>query len=194
MATTTDDQIRGLVNALQLCIRSQIMSWDCPKFTRSRNVLAINFAPRDPDDPNLAKFELLAPGRWVTPENKSKIHNYFVQNLDQIDVGLLTHFLLLTRLQDKQVWVLAEQDNRYRTYARALGLFVQEKNTLIISLTQMRDLIFQTIDEKKFSLSMLARQTKLSQVSLSNFKAGGDIRFSNLLKIVKALGIKLTSG
>lgn len=194
MIPISNDHIRGFVNALQLCISSQIMSWQGPHYRSSDNLFVINFGPWDPDDSNLEKFQKIVPGRWVTSEFKKRIYSYFIQNLDQIDLSLLTNFLLLTRLQDDQIVSLASQDARFRPFEEALGLASKEAAKPIVALADIRDVVFKTIGQKNMSLKTVAELTGISQVSLSNFKAGNDIRISTLLKIAKALGVKLTLG
>lgn len=41
------------------------------------------------------------------------------------------------------------------------------------------------------TIRMLAEATGLTQVAISNFKAGGDIRVSNLIRIARALRMRL---
>lgn len=192
MTLITDDQINELTNALQLCITSQIMGWNKPNHKSVKNVFVITFTHKSANDAGLKKFDLLMRGQWGAPLNNGRTQSYTIQNFDPVDISLLTSLLMLTRLQDDQIVALAEQDPRYRPYAATLGLLpLQERGSTIMSLVQARDFIFQAIEKKKVSLTELAKQTHLSQVSLSNFKAGGDMRLSNLLKIAKALGIKL---
>lgn len=51
--------------------------------------------------------------------------------------------------------------------------------------------IFQRIEQQHMTLREVAEKSGLSQVSISNFKAGRDIKLSSLLKILKVVGIKL---
>lgn len=193
MTDVTDDQFSGLINALQLCINSQIMGWHKPGHKSVNNAFVITFAPKASNDAGLKKFNLLVQGQWGAPQHH-RIQNYVIQNLNTTDAGQLTNFLMLTRLQDDQIVSLASQDARFRPFAAALGLASKEAAKPIVALADIRDVIFETIGQKNMSLKTVAELTGISQVSLSNFKAGNDIRISTLLKIAKALGIKLTLG
>lgn len=193
MTDATDDQIDGLMNALQLCCNSQIMGWHKPSHKNVNNAFVITFAPKASNDAGLKKFDLLVQGQWGASQHH-RIENYAIQNLNQMEVGQLTNFLLLTRLQDEQVASLATQDARFRPFAEALGLIPKTTAAPIVALSDIRDIIFKTIDQKGLSLKTVAELTGISQVSLSNFKAGNDIRISTLLKIARALGIKVLLG
>lgn len=189
MATAIDtrEEILGLINALQLCISDEIIIF---RFHSPDNAITISFGKGEKNDVGLKKFSLLIPGKWLPSSSGQR--NYFIENSNRIDLALLTNFLLLTRLQDDQIISLASQDTRFRPFAEALGLISKVTETPITALSDIRDVVFKTIDQKKLSLKKVAELTGLSQVSLSNFKAGNDIRISTLLKIAKALGIKIS--
>ncbi len=183
----TNEQLNAFVNALQVCIIHEMHY----RYIPLKDTILMSFTSTEINDDNLGKFKRLVPGEIRKLGKYS--HQYWIKNLQQLNLGLLTHFLLLTRLQDNQIIALVKQDMRFRPYAKILGLLPTETDAMpVVSLTQARDLIFQTIEKKSVSLATLAQQTGLSQVSLNNFKAGRDIRLSNLLKIAKALGIKVT--
>lgn len=179
----TNDEMNAFLNALQLCIASPISGFSHADTASP----LIKFVMMVDDDAGLAKFEKLVPGRW---ERSS----YHVEDILKVDISLLTSFLMLTRLQDAQIVSLAEQDGRYRKYAEALALVPHMEIKFINGVSDLRDAIFVAVGEKKLSLKKLSELTGLTQVSLSNFKAGGDIRLSNLLKITKALGIRISLG
>lgn len=184
----TNEYIEAFVNALQLCLKYQVIRYD---YNFAEDVFLMSFTSTESHDESLDKFKRLVPGESKKLDKYK--HQYRIKNFQQLDLGLLTNFLLLTRLQDDQIRAIADHDPRYRPYAKTLGLLSAEiDSTPILSLVQARDFIFRTIEKKAVSLAMVAQQAGLSQVSLSNFKAGGDIRLSNLLNIAKALGIKLT--
>lgn len=193
----TEDQVDAFVNALQVCIAHEInnsyRAWlsNIAKPAPAGDVFLMSFTSTKSGDKNLDKFKRLVSGLSTTLDKYS--HRYQIANFQQLDLSLLTNFLLLTRLQDDQIRAIADQDPRYRPYAKTLGLLPAEIDaTPILSLMQARDFIFRTIEKKAVSLAMVAQHAGLSQVSVSNFKAGGDIRLSNLLNITKALGITLT--
>lgn len=193
----TNDQVDAFVNALQVCITHEIgysyRDWlfGVTEPAPAGDCFLMSFTAMKSGDKNLDKFKSLVPGRSKALNKYG--HQYRIENFQQLDVGLLTHFLLLTRLQDDQIRAIADQDTRYRPYAKTLGLLPADIDaTPILSLLQARDVIFRTIEKKTISLAIVAQQAGLSQVSISNFKSGGDIRFSNLLNIARVLGIKLT--
>lgn len=191
MATITNEQFEAFINALQLCLKHELNY----RYAPQNNIQScfIGFSSTTPDNGNLDKIQRLIPGHWETLGKYN--HQCHIEHLQKINTGLLTSFLLLTRLQDDQIVALANQDHRYRPYAQALGLLAESKGGApILSLGQARDLIFQTIAQKGLSLAAIAKHTGLSQVSLSNFKAGGDIKLSNLLKIAEATGLKFSLG
>lgn len=55
-------------------------------------------------------------------------------------------------------------------------------------------LIFNIVRDKKMTLRQVSDKTGLTQAAISNFKAGSDIRLSNLIKIANALDLKVTLG
>lgn len=180
MDIPSQDEWNAFLNALQLCIASPI---DGSSSAGTTSPLIKILAVVD-GDVGLKKFEKLVPGHWERG-------GYCVEDISKMDISLLTSFLMLTRLQDTQIMSLAEQDGRYRQYANALKLTSHGGKTGITTISDARDAIFKAIDQKKISLKKISELTGLTSVSLSNFKAGGDIRLSNLLKIAKALGVKL---
>lgn len=191
MAIITPEQIKTFISALQISVSSPLTHHLLTQFDTEGHILKIGFAQKVPGDKGLKKFERIMPGKWKSLGG-GKNWEYGIEALEAFDIVSITNLLLLTRLQDDQIVALVEQDPRYRPYAQALGLLPESKGGApILSLGQARDLIFQTIAQKGLSLAAIAQHAGLSQVSLSNFKAGGDIRLSNLLKIAKAVGVKL---
>lgn len=180
MESPTRDDMNALLNALQLCIASPVLGY-------SLENNAIAFSTLVDGDTGLEKFKKLIPGRM-------EHSTYHVEDISTVDIFLLTSFLMLTRLQDAQIISLAGQDNRYRPYANVLKLLPDGGETVITTIADAKDAIFKTIEQKKWPLKKVAELTGLTQVTLSNFKAGGDIRLSNLLKIAKAVGVRVVLG
>lgn len=174
----SSDEMSALLNALQLCIASPVLGHSIGTTS------SVKFSAIVDGDVGLTKFAKLVPGRWER-------NAYYIGDISKVDISLLTSFLMLTRLQDTQIMSLAEQDGRYRQYGDSLKLTSHGGKTGITTISDARNAIFKTIDQKKISLKKISELTGLTSVSLSNFKAGGDIRLSNLLKIAKALGVKL---
>lgn len=193
MTDITDIEMHGLINALQLCIQSPLTHYIFSKLGKEGNTLRIGFSQKIHKDSGLKKLEQLMPGKWEYLKADNQ-WDYVIEAPEILNISALTNFLLLTRLQDEQIIALASQDARFRSFAETLGLVSKEMGVPISTLSDMRDIIFKTIDQKKLSLKTVAELTGLSQVSLSNFKAGKDIRFSTLLKLTKALGIKVSLG
>ena len=179
----TRDQIRDFVNALQLCVKSQVASLCESNSAR----YALSFHSIAAEDENLGKLAKLIPGEW---NEKQTI--YYIPMIAIIDWQLMIPFLMLSRLKDQNIIILAQLDPRYRAYAKKLGLTTSStENTGINSVRDAAQTLFNTIKEKKMTLREVALRSGLTQVALSRFKSGKDIRLSSLLKIAKAIDIHL---
>ena len=103
----------------------------------------------------------------------------------------LTTFLLLTRMEEKNIQKLAEIDSSYAPFLSKLGL----KEDVIFNVNNLKDasaFVFKLVENRKLTLRELSQKTGLTQVALSNFKLGkSDMRLSSFLKITSALGLKL---
>lgn len=174
--------IDAFANALQLSILSRIRKIE----PTPHKELAIYLEQPLSHDNGWKYFCRITPGRWdndrgayIIPENT-------------IPPGLTT-FLLLSRLQPQQMQKLAELDSQYKAIVTAVLLQLSPPSTTdaIDTLQAAVRAIFQRIEQQHMTLREVAEQSGLSQVSISNFKAGRDIKLSSLLKIAKVVGLKI---
>lgn len=177
------DETNAFINALQLSINTEIAN-----IVRvSTNESTITFSDNLKDDFRLELFQKLVPGVW----NASHL-SYTIQNFSSFNIPLITQFLLLTRLKKENIVKLAELDDKYRDFAKKiLGPTEDSGDKKSLSMPQITQMIFDKVAEKKITLRELSHATDLSMVALSNFKAGNDIRLSNLIKICEALELKI---
>ncbi|MBI2335706.1 MAG: helix-turn-helix transcriptional regulator [Deltaproteobacteria bacterium] len=178
------EEITQFINALQLSIKSQVGRYTIP----SSNQMIIHFDSVEEDDQGLLSFQQLFPGQW----NKQR-NSYFIQDTHLVDWQLVTHFLMLSRLQKDNMQKLAELDNKFYSLLKKANLTktINKQDKTITTLVDAVDIVFSAIAKQKLTLRQVSELTGLTQVSLSNFKAKRDIRFGNLLKILNALGLKL---
>ncbi len=171
--------IDAFANALQLSIESPIH-----KITPSiGDNIAIIF-DQAPTDTEWKYFSRIVPGDW-----NAATKTYTISR-KSISSSLIT-FLLLARLQPQPMKKLAELDPQYAPFITALGLRATADGAVIRSLQDAVRAIFQRIEQQHLTLREVAERADLTQVSLSKFKAGNDIRLSSLLKIAKAVGITI---
>jgi len=181
MTLPSNDEIRELANAVQLSISSEITG-----VHRVRDgALEIGFARNARKDPRLATLARMVKGEF---RESGKILR--IENAEAVDWPRITSFLLVTRLARKNVRVV-ESDPQYRT------IFVEGRRssraaTPVGDVASAANIIFKAVESKGMTLRTLAEKTGLTQVTLSKFKAGNDIRLSSLLKIAKALDLQLT--
>ncbi len=172
--------IDAFANALQLSIQSTIRSVN----PTSRNELAIYLEQQLPNDRGWKYFCRIAPGRWDDAAGA-----YLIAN--DVMSPSLTSFLLLTRLQPQQMQKLAELDPQYIPFVTALKLAPTAKSHTINTIQDAVRAVFQRIEQQHMTLREVAEKSGLTQVSISNFKAGNDIKLSSLLKIAKVVGVKV---
>lgn len=190
--------IDAFVNAVQLSIQSKIVG---SRLDPQQGVVLAIYRFKDEIDENLKKLDLLLGGRWEKLNEEAETeadtvgfidHDVYIIPGNGDDLSLLTSFLLLTRLKDDEVRVLAKHDRRYRPLAQRLGLIQQEEMTSdLASLDDAARIIFSEIEKQSLTLREVSEKTGLTQAMLSHFKKGRDLRLSSLLKIVEALGLKL---
>lgn len=180
MITVSHDQMNALINAMQLCIQSVIDSWS----NNGSNSISIQFDSMEPTDKKFQKLKKLLP---MASETTNKI---ILIDFDADYCRALTTFLLLTRLEDKNMQKLAAMDSGYDLFLQKLGL-KRDSVTSIASLQEATQVIFKIVEERKMTLRELSEKSGLTQAALSNFKTGKtDIRLSSFLKIAAALGLK----
>lgn len=175
--------LNQFINALQLCIKSEISSFaknDSESFTITFDSIAKN-------DEGLNIFEKLVPGSWQ--------QDAYTMSGTPIDFELLTQFLLLTRLKADNMQKLAELDSRYQPYVdQVFGKKHHPLSEEIQKIDQASLLIFEKVKQKNLTMRQLSELTGLTPMTLNNFKSGKDIRFSNFIKLCKAVGVKIKMG
>jgi DNA-binding Xre family transcriptional regulator len=180
MNRPTKDELNEFVNALQLSIDTKIVGFrHAPDAS-----LIIEFAEDASKDRNLKKFANMIDGFF---QQSSRVLR--IPNASAVDWQKLTSFLYVTRLTKSNVETISRMGPRY--------VFLVEKDAAVqpsFTINNIRDAadrLFSIVDERKMTMRTLAEKTGLTQTSLGKFKAGGDIRLSNLIKIANALGVRL---
>lgn len=171
------------MNALQLSINSKL---DKLSFEKNEHSIALHFQPRHHDDENLKKFfKLLSPhAKWQ--DKNSLVWNEATEG----NIEALTELLILSRLKDENLKALSQKHHRFKKWTQKLNLPLATSEQTN-SPHGIAKLVFQTLEEKNMTLNELAERSNLSLVSLHRFKKGNDIKLSNLLKILKALNLKM---
>ncbi len=177
--------------ALQLSIDNKIETNKVSVISSNSfsNALRIGFNEK-PKDERWNYFEKIAGGEWKKSTQNSLLYivpNGF-QNLEE-----LTQFLFITRLRKVNMLKIVEIHPEYKKYVEKVFPKSQlSSSSTLKTLEECKRIIFEEIARQNLTLNKLSHQTSLSMVSLSNFKAGNDIRLSTFLKIASALGITLT--
>lgn len=179
------EEVGTFITALQISIDSQIMTWEI----KAKDILHIYFDSRAKSDSKLGSFEKIVPGIWDTKHQK-----YTIQEIAKNITPLITNFLILTRLDPRNILKIKNLDSDYAPLVQAI-LGNQEGQNFsgitLDSLLRASNAVFSEIGTNGITIRELAQKTGLSMVAISNFKAGKDIRLSNFLKIVGALGLKM---
>jgi len=179
----SDEDIILLINAIQLCIKSKITG-----FVRYKDdkILTLSFTQITKDDKNLDNIFKLLRVHW------NKQNESYQFDLTAIDISLLTNFFILSRLKKENMIELAFIDKKYQPLIEQLGLKIKKESvTQINNLDDAINRIFEEIKRKGLTIREVSEKTGLTQASISNFKAGRDIRLSNLIKMIHALGLDL---
>lgn len=176
----TEHELKEFANALQLSIKTKIVG-----VTEDDGNVAITFDHLIlPDDENFVTFT-----KWIKSEQGGDPKVYIIRDADKINWPQLTLFLLLTRLNDKNISSLAENNQLAKEIIERLGMEFHSTN--INSIEECSKIIFNKLKEKGMTNRELAESTDLTQVTVGNFKAGKDIKLSNLIKIIQALGLDM---
>ncbi|MBI4237589.1 MAG: hypothetical protein HY696_04115 [Deltaproteobacteria bacterium] len=187
MTPMTTTELDEFANALQLCIKSRVK-----KIVRNPSGgFVIRIDQRVTDDAGLRLATRLLPGHWNAGQT---VYEVTWPSADPALLPLLTQFLLLTRLQPRNILALANQTPRYRALVEQLGdeLPAASPGKIIADLAAARHAIFTQIEAQQFTLRAVAEAGGITQVTLSKFKAGGDIMLSTFLKIAAAVGYHVT--
>lgn len=180
MSKPTKQLLAEFANALQLSIKTKVSGVNLDD-----SDLIIEFESKAlPDDTNFFHFLNIFGEGWV-PGQK----NYTIRNSNNFNWPKIILFLLLTRMNKENILGLVEIDPSMEEVTKQLGLKIY--GTGLDSVKKCSQFVFEKLEDKKMTIRELAEKAGLTQVSISNFKAGGDIKLSNLLKIIKATGLKL---
>ncbi|MBI2342907.1 MAG: helix-turn-helix transcriptional regulator [Deltaproteobacteria bacterium] len=185
-------QIDLFVNAAQLCLQTAIkrVIWDQLNISghaSGSHMLQLVF-DRDPrGDEHFAYFQQLTRGRW-----DAKRSGLMIDNINQLLQTPIVSFLMLSRLSKEHMLHLARLDAKYRPCVEQLFGKAWTSKTVIVERPQeAAAVVFAHVAQQRMTIRTLAEKTGLTQVALSKFKGGQDIRLSNVLKILKALGLRL---
>lgn len=179
------EEISTFITALQISIDSQIVTWS----VENKKSLRILFDERSKTDPKLKLFEKILPGKWDDAHRE-----YIVSNISEYLTPLLINFLMLTRLDQRNILKIKNLASDYAPLAQAIlssPRTTGETSQDLDSLSSAADTVFSLLKQKQLTIRELAEKTGLSMVAISNFKAGNDIRLSNFIKIAEALGLKV---
>lgn len=175
-----DNDINEFINALQLSIESTIDSW-----TDEDDAFSLGFSRLCENDAGLKMFEKLNLGKWNAEHTRFRIPY-------SEKIALVTSFLMLSRLNLDNIQKLAETKVEYRELASQMELAtLGDIISNVSSVEDIKEIIFPKMKQMGMTVRQLSEKTGLSQTALSNFKSGKDIHFSNLIEIVKALGLKI---
>lgn len=185
MNLPTKEEINLFVNAVQLCIKSKIQGVILPK--THPPCLTIHFDKVDEKDDKLQLLNQLLGEHTHLDDNSLLIYHPTSES-----IALLTQFLQLTRLEKTNMLKIAELDSRYQPFIKKLNL---RKNNpasqQLDSIEKVIKFIFEEVEKQSLTLRELSEKTGLTQMTINNLKSGRDIRFSNLLKILNVLNLKL---
>lgn len=173
------------MNALQLCFKTPISSYTLAP----EDILLINFESVPQKDSGFEYFRKLFGKDADWDEEKLVLR---VRNFSKMS-GPAYNFLMLSRLRDENMKALAKLDPQYRPFVQTiLGEYSEPMDEKVETLQQASQIAFSHVEKQKMTLRELAHRSGLTQVAMSNFKGGKDIRLSNFLKILKALQLRLT--
>lgn len=180
MNKPTDQELKEFANALQLSIKAKIGAVEIA----GENNVRIRFALPPKSGDEFFNFIWLVNGRW---ENNQS--DFVIEGADKIKWSRLNLFLLLTRMKEENIQKLVEIDPSAAEIAGRLKLPSTIAN--IDSVRKCSQVLFKGMEKKKMTIRELSEASGLTQVAISNFRAGGDIRLSSLIKIINALGMRL---
>lgn len=179
MTRPSQQELDEFINALQLSIKTKIAGVKL----MSDNAIQIRFSSSTAKDAHLITFAKLVGGELT--RDGTILH---IDRRATIDIAKLTSFLFVTRLTDENIAAIRRMGTQYDF----LGTTSGPAQVAIDSPTMAANYIFSVVEEKRMTLRTLAEKTGLTQTAISKFKAGGDIRLSNLIKIARALGLMIT--
>lgn len=184
MNLPSEEEINAFINALQLCLDDEIVVFKKP--TRPDDWLILELASAETGNRKWEIFlKLLGRhGHWEHPNLMITDPNVIMK---------LTPFLMLTRLDETNMRALAKRDPQYRPFVAVLnltpGVPIGEKT--VHDVEEASRFFFDVIADKALTLRHLAEQSGLTQVTISNFKAGQDVRLSNFFKLSEVAGLDI---
>ncbi len=182
MKQVDPEKLKSFINAAQLCLTVPIASF----MANEKNIwLKFNTHPRG--DKGFDSFQKLTDGKWDEKELRLIINNF-----DGLFGTPIINFLMLSRLKEKNMIALAKIDAQYRPLVKKiLGTRQIGLERSIDNPKQAAEILFSHVQKQKMTLRELSEKSGLTQMAISNFKTGKDIRLSSLIQISKALGIRV---
>jgi DNA-binding Xre family transcriptional regulator len=175
----TKEMLDTFINALQLSIKTKIIS-----VAEEGDNVRINFAKPPSGDPKLNRFLNIFNGKWSNDR-----HYFQIPNASKVDWPSLKMFLQITRMNNDNILKWTDANETALEIAERIG--IRNTQAGLAGPLQAARVIFDRVREKGMTIRELAEKTGLTQVALSNFKTGGDIKLSNLIKIANALGLRI---
>lgn len=181
MITITKESTDEFLNALQLSVDCKIKSG------RSENKqIYVMFEENAQNDRHCQFFQNLTHGEWSKDGKTLKF-----SITDTHSLKMLWTLLMMTRLEEENMRGLAKIDKDFAWLNNLLDSKPNAKTTVIHNVKRASEFIFGEIQDKKMTLREFSELTGLTQVTLSRFKQGQDVRLSNFLQMTKALGIEI---
>lgn len=177
------DIAQEFLSALQLSIQTPI---EFITDSDQDGEFIIRFVTSPINDQKLNHFIKLVGARWG--KDKTIIH---FSLKDDNEISTLTDYLYLTRLNLENLKGVATFNKKYREYFQKMFGKQEIPHLVLKDLKTISEIFSDFLKEKKITLRELSKRTNLTQASLSRFKTGQDIRLSNFLKIVEALGLQI---
>lgn len=174
------------LNALQLSLNTKIHD----VYLEKSNELHFEFNNDPSSDRSFQYFKKLMDAMWNT-----KKETVIIKNWDQKFSHSLINFLMLSRLKKENMQALAQLDPQYKVFVeKILGKSKttnQSQATLVKNIKEASQMAFSQVEKYNMTLRELSQRSGLTQTALGKFKSGKDVRLSSLLKILKALNLKL---
>jgi DNA-binding Xre family transcriptional regulator len=175
----SEQELSEFINALQLSIETKVIN-----VKRRNDDIVIFFERPSDEDVNLYRFLQFFDSRWNDDRTE-----FVIYKNDKLNWPKLTLFLLLTRMNEENILKMVELDPSVLEIAEKIG--VKLSDCSIESVAKASQILFKKMEEKGITIREIAEKTGLTQVTISNFKSGKDIKFSNLLNISRVLGMSV---
>ena len=180
---TAEGEYGLLINAMQLSLATPIAGF----LAADTGILRIKFKSTPRQDKGFGYLQRLLKGEWAGGDL-----SFAIKIPGDLFLRQLTNFLMLSRLQEKNMRTLARLDPQYQPFVQKIfGGSIRASEAVVYDPKQAADIIFEQVKKQKMTIRELSQKSGLTQVTLSNFKVGRDIRFSTLLRILKTLKLSL---